>query len=74
MELSHTNGGDENGVITLMVVMKMVSPPWKTVCAYPTRLILHLPYDPAVALVCILEEESICPCQDLHTNVHSSFI
>ena len=30
---------------------KSCEPPWKTVCSYPTMLILHLPYDPAAALV-----------------------
>lgn len=55
---------------------KIVLPLWKTVWQRLTKLNYLLPYDPPITLRGIILKgvENICPHEDLHGNVYSSFI
>ena len=54
----------------------MVQSLWKIIWHFSIKLNMQIPYDSAITLLSHLSqgEENICSHQNLHKNVHSSFI
>ena len=54
---------------------KRAQPLWNPVLRFPTKLNIHLPYDPATALLGIYQMSwNLFPHKDLHMDVYSNFI
>ena len=51
----------------------MIQTLWKTVWQFLTKLIILLPYDPAIIFL-LKGTEYLCPHKNLHTGVYRNFI
>ena len=47
---------------------KPVQPRWKTVWRFLKKLKMELPYDPAIALLCIYPENTVCSFEETHAS------